>query len=290
MLEKLFEIFIKRNIKPIGQDIIYKVGMYSILLPSDHRLPEYQSTYKNYDKKLKQIIQSTNIKNKIIIDIGANVGDTAAYMRSFSNSHIYCIEGDRVYLEYLKKNTRSLPHITIIESFVQGRKNLDKIKVVRTNGTAKLKPNLEDTNINSIKTTTIADLLDEYNIDPQAIQLIKIDTDGFDFDILLANKYLIKEHKPEIFFEYDVNINSTDETDSIELIALLESLEYKFIVYDNFGNLLEVIVKDAIKKFIELNHFLKSSRENGGGIYYFDIFTSTNSNLIQSIEENDNIF
>ena len=86
-------------------DFSYIVGNYALTFPKKHKLPKYQSGYKNYDKKLKNIIQSIEkITNKgFIIDIGANIGDTAAYMRSFSNSKIICVEGDELYLKYLKK-------------------------------------------------------------------------------------------------------------------------------------------------------------------------------------------
>jgi predicted RNA methylase len=115
-INKYLRNIFNNNVPLEEKDIHYKIENFSVLLPNNHKLPEYQLTYKNYDKKLRLITENTNNdqEKNVIIDIGANVGDSAAYIRSFTNSHIYCIEGDLYYLNYLRKNITSIPNATII--------------------------------------------------------------------------------------------------------------------------------------------------------------------------------
>ena len=71
------KLFRKDAKKP---DIQYTIGNISISLPHNHPLPSYQKAFLLYNKAvgiIAQIIEKEN-SNAIIIDIGANIGDTAA--------------------------------------------------------------------------------------------------------------------------------------------------------------------------------------------------------------------
>lgn len=269
-------------------DIEYQVGNFRIQLPFSHKLPEYQRTYKNYDKKLTNIVQCIDRSkyDGVIIDIGANVGDTAALIRSCTESKIYCVEGDVYYLSYLRKNIQNLNNISIIDSYVAGNCQEYFGEIERNNGTAKIKLQIDGSN-NAIQTKELKDIISENNIDINSVNLIKIDTDGFDFAILLGNKELIERYKPNLFFEYDISFGDNDSVNSLELIELLEKNGYLLVVYDNFGNLLEFCEKEHLVKFKMLNHYLESCRENGGGIYYLDVFATINKEIVSQIIAND---
>lgn len=259
------------------KDILYQIGSYQIWLPPSHKLPEYQKRYKNYDKKLKNILQSNDSSefDDYIIDIGANVGDTAALIRSFTSSRIVCIEGDDFYLTYLKKNALIIPNLIIVESYVKGLDEIEYAKVIRSKGTGQII--LTETKIlnESIKLKTLEEILNTNFLKPCNIKLIKSDTDGFDFKILLGNKKLIELYKPSLFFEYAIYFNLNDYDDSIKLICFLESIGYVFIIYDNFGNLLDFVTTNCVSKFKRLNDYLRSCKAYGGGIFYFDVFATT---------------
>ena len=244
------------------------IGGFNIWLPSSHTLPGYQSLYKNYDKKLKSIITYTEKVNGngAILDIGANVGDTAAYLRTFSSSDIYCVEGDAFFLTYLYMNARIVPNIQIIDSFVRGL-NLDLgYEVQRTGGTASLK--LSDEAKPALKMISLSEIVSKAKIEDERINLIKLDTDGFDFEILLGNNDVIEKYKPSIYFEYDIGFKEKGYTDSIEVILFLEKLGYSFIVYDNYGNLLDFVYDNCREKFLILNPHLQSNLQFGGCLLY----------------------
>ncbi|HAZ47443.1 MAG TPA: hypothetical protein DDW76_13245 [Cyanobacteria bacterium UBA11369] len=74
----------------------YQIGRYQIILPSDHLLDAYQSTWLRYDKALGYIAHAIFEKypKSSAIDIGANVGDSAALIRQYSDIPVLCIEGN----------------------------------------------------------------------------------------------------------------------------------------------------------------------------------------------------
>ena len=54
-----------------------KIGDYYILLPPEHKLPEYQAKGRLYDRFLPTLCLALPQDGETIIDLGANVGDTA---------------------------------------------------------------------------------------------------------------------------------------------------------------------------------------------------------------------
>lgn len=79
---QLWDTFRRISIKVlvgIGYSASYKVKNFDLQIPIDHRLPLYQSQFANYDRFLPHLAKQLD-SNDLVIDIGANVGDTVAAM------------------------------------------------------------------------------------------------------------------------------------------------------------------------------------------------------------------
>src|SRR5262249_30535440 len=93
----------------------------------------------------------------------------------------------------------------------------------------------------------------------QASRLLKSDTDGNDFDILMAARGWYRAHTPVLHFEYIVTVHKGAPRKASALIeTLLEAGYAHFLVYDNFGHYLDTISDDAVARFDALNHYLLS--------------------------------
>ena len=100
--------------------------------------------------------------------------------------------------------------------------------------------------------------------------LLKIDTDGFDFEIIVSSIRFLAKCAPVLFFEYYIGFRAQDEELSLKAITELMRIGYdRFMVWDNFGHFMGSA--DAHKTFVELNAFLRSNRENGTAIYCLDV-------------------
>jgi len=251
----------------------YTVGRSKLLLPADHALDRYQAKWKRYDRALGEIARLVSRKypNSAAIDIGANVGDSAALINTYQDVPTLCIEGGETFLPFLQENARRIgPHIAIEAAFVgdSGSANLYALKSTEL-GTAKLVADPDHKA--DIQVKRLDALLSGAPGFSQP-RLIKIDTDGFDFQIIMTSVALFSELKSVVYYEYAPFEQPNGIADGIgSFQALLQAGYRHFMVYDNFGNYLIHLTADNAAQFIDLNGYLCSNRANGVAVAYFDI-------------------
>ena len=69
------------------------------------------------------------------------------------------------------------------------------------------------------------------------IKIIKIDTDGYDFQIINGAKELIGKNSPVLFFEYDPHFWCKNNHNCSMIFDVLEGMNYhNMILYNNFGD------------------------------------------------------
>ena len=150
--------------------------------------------------------------------------------------------------------------------------SLDQLR--KHNGTATLRPASApaQTGVAQIPVRTLAEVLRDHPRFHRP-RLIKTDTDGADFDILLSSLDLIAARRPILYFEYKPDIRQNGIAQSIQTITELQAAGYtRFLVYDNFGNYLETVEHDAAERFRDLNRFLLSHAIFGRrDIHYLDV-------------------
>ena len=276
---------IKRIIKSIKRRLSiikarsYKVGHYTITLPPRHQLDFYQQNFKYYDKKLPAIARLVESKYKFIsiIDIGANIGDTAAALRDACNASIICVEGNSEFIPLLKANLLGLPGIfRVIPKFIGPESFGNNGRVVTANGTAHIErgiPNAPaDRQQETISIATYTELLAS-NTDLPEVRLVKIDTDGFDFKIILGSMKQISANHPILFVEFDPSFSPKNEKHEalIAMNALIDAGYIHYIIFDNYGNYMFSFSEGAVDRFRDLFCFLEQSRYSGAGVIYLDV-------------------
>jgi FkbM family methyltransferase len=277
MLSRIIRTIKKRCAN--GKSRIYKIGQYTITLPPNHMLDIHQQSFGNYDKKLPVLASFIESKysSMTIIDIGANIGDSAVALRNACKAPIICIEGNQKFLPLLKVNIMNLPGtIRIVPKFI-GPESIESMgRIVTDNGTAhierkvdrdQLGHQLDKISVTTYKEVSIA------NADLPEVRLIKTDTDGFDFKIILSLINQIKSSLPVLFFEFDPSFSPKDEKfeafDAIDELIKVGYLHY--VIYDNFGNYMFSFSDAASERFKDLVCFLEQSRICGGGVVYLDV-------------------
>ena len=215
-------------------DQIIYIDNKKIILPPGHLLSLYESVYPKYDKFLPTVIGKIK-ENEVIIDIGANIGDTLFRLLNINTRpYYYCIEADNFFFEYLQKNKKSLDvniqnKIILIKTFVgdQLQGNLSET----TTGTK----SLIESDL-GIKSKKLDDIIMEYKI--KNIKLIKVDVDGFDYNILFSAINELKNNKPDIFFEY-MPLDESGKKNYLRLIEKLNEIGYSnWTMLDNYGSII----------------------------------------------------
>ena len=225
--KRQLRIFFKIN------QIIY-IDNKKIILPPGHLLSLYESVYPKYDKFLPTVIGKIK-ENEAIIDIGANIGDTLFRLLNINTRpYYYCIEADNFFYEYLQKNKKSLDaniqnKIILIKTLV-GDQLIGNLSETTT-GTKSLIESDSD-----IKSKKLDDIIIEYKI--KNIKLIKVDVDGFDYNILFSAINELKNNKPDIFFEY-MPLDESGKKNYLRLIEKLNEIGYSnWTMLDNYGTII----------------------------------------------------
>jgi FkbM family methyltransferase len=168
------------------------------------------------------------------MDVGANVGDTAVLMRGFGNWPIVCVEGDPLFLRYLRVNAQGLADIKIARAFANsGIPSFNGS--VRSAGSARLVtrrwPARELVSIRGL-----GEIHDEYG-GGERCSLVKLDTDGLDLLILRHSHHWLACERPVLFLEYDPTLlkHYSDAAASDLLTSLAECGYGQIAAFTNLG-------------------------------------------------------
>lgn len=169
----------RRALVRLGDPTVpYRIGDVVLELPLSHELPFYRHDHPLYDARIGPLAGELGGP---VVDIGANVGDTAAFIRAETSVPILSIEGDGRFFALLERNASRLGDVELERAYVEapGHK-------------------------------TLAQILGEH---PRFARpsLLKIDTDGMDIAILEANLDLLARERPVLFFEYDPHFGARPE-------------------------------------------------------------------------------
>jgi FkbM family methyltransferase len=248
------------------------VGSFEIRLPIEHNLPVYQSEHFLYDKFLEILVASIPQKDFTVMTVGANVGDTLASLASVRTDCTYVnLEADSDFYQFLEWNSSQIAKSTGAKVINLKRFVGQSAKVNEMEGQFGTKHAKFDSTLPIAKLVTLDEIVLEFEL--SNVELIIIDTDGFDWDILLSAAESISKYKPIIFFEMFLPTQQTLDFYMSE-ISRLSNLGYFFTIFDNFGNL--ICKNQSIDKLSEIAIYI--FRQNNIGtrtIYYLDVLAST---------------
>ncbi|MCC7304164.1 FkbM family methyltransferase [bacterium] len=252
--------------------VFKKVGKRALKMRESHKLPEYYESFELYDRALPRIAKKLrDIDGHVtVIDIGANIGDTASLITEELVANILCVEGDKDYLPFLKENVLQLSESKIIieESYCAETDGMENsVEVDRSDGTAKLlkkKENaLEREGVNLKKLDSILAQQPTF----KNANLLKIDTDGFETEVLRGATTFLHECSALVFFEFTPSAYIANKNNPLEVFRILASHGYKnALFYDNFGKPRIIITITDEKRILELIE--KIDRNT---IYYYDV-------------------
>jgi len=212
----------------------------TIHLPLSHELPRFATTFPNYNANLGRLatVMTRHLGRPIVaVDIGANVGDTAILLLKNGAGGVICIEGSRRYAELLRRNTRHLPQVVNSECLVAFSGAPKNLRISEAMGTGVV---VKSTDPGSVPVMTLEQVLESHRRDQRAVDLVKIDTDGYDGAIIRYHAAFFASVRPVIHFEY--LFSGADATSSTPMLPDEKALEAlaaagyeRLIAYRNTG-------------------------------------------------------
>ncbi len=242
-----------------------KIGNFEIKLKPDHALPKILEKWPNYSANLPRLASKAKEKypDLLLIDVGANVGDTVALLRKESYFPIVCIEGDAEYFDLLNQNIQQFKDVSIFQYFLGEESEVVNAATIKEDGTARIiKSN------DKIRLTTLDKFINTHSSFRSA-KILKIDTDGYDLKIIRGGLNYIKQTKPILFIEYDEVYLSNINDDGLSTLKILKDIGYnKIMFYDNFGRFLLSTELMNDKLIRQLHAYIKNKK---GGFLYYDL-------------------
>jgi FkbM family methyltransferase len=210
--------------------ILHRWGDYQLLAPEKHASIEFMSRqpYRDLCIGIAAKYVCEKYRNGTIVDIGANIGDTASIIASYTKNKMILVEASDFYFDFLQKNSKQLPNeIELVKAFISdGTHQSGELK--HWGGTAHL--DLESGHkIPLTQTRRLQDITDD------DVAFIKIDTDGFDIKILKDSLDYLKKSLPAILFENQI-MNSKQLLRANNIFKDLIQIGYKhFSLWDDAG-------------------------------------------------------
>ncbi len=213
---------------------------HRITLPMSHTIPELLLAKPQHDRQLGRLADFLRERRGrlVAIDVGANVGDTLAAMvgaASGADDRYLAIDPNAEFQRFLVANWGSDARVTIVDAACGARDADVQAVMQRRDGTAVLTEQADGTRV---RMTTLDALVREH---PSfaAPDLLKIDTDGFDFFVLEGARGMLCATHPAVLFECDHFVASGYvERVRAALRLLLECGYAHMAAYDNVGYLM----------------------------------------------------
>jgi FkbM family methyltransferase len=172
----------------------------------------YKEIFKDNDYKVEQ----SEIQNKIVIDIGANVGMFSLYAMSLSAHKVYAVEAQPNIYKTLLENTNGVGSIVPLNYAVYSESG----KVVRLSNEKGLSKIQEMGD--AATTITLEKLLDDNNIIGNDL-VLKMDCEGAEFDILLNTDKKVLSRFKTVYIEIHGNTNQNPAYRNVSTIETLLS-------------------------------------------------------------------
>jgi FkbM family methyltransferase len=124
------------------------------------------------------------------IDVGTNIGDTVCLVESYSPGKCtyLCIEPDGSFLEFCRQNTANIKGVTLLQAVVDEGDSKPFTLLHHTPGTAFAQQEISD---GALYSATLDRLAADFVSSNAGVDIIKIDTDGFDARVLRSAKGLL---------------------------------------------------------------------------------------------------
>ncbi len=270
----------------------YFFGDLSIVLKGSHMLKHYQKSFPLYDRFLPVLCKDFG---GLIIDVGANIGDTSIAIFSKNNkSFIVGVEPDN---DFFKECENNIIRNNLTDRFLGFKKflttNKGKYSIEKSDSlsTGSISSNTND--IGEINSMSFSEMM---NLIPAKIKskfdLLKVDTDGFDWDVI--NSFLeytndLKIKPIFVFFEmqtylnnsgvFDKNREATIDKYRLAIEGLLQAGYNNFCLLDNFGT--PIKITKSINEIFEIEDYIKRSQiyNSHSTIYYLDVLAFSDEEL-----------
>lgn len=185
--------------------------------------------FKNRDSTFDFLLDEIKAAHTIL-DIGGNIGAFALFFENLNPSAIICSFEPHPYtFKRLRENLDiNHSHIQAFNLGLGNKKGRIKMYEIDSHNIGMNKMFKEEQDYPSVLVDV--DKLDDFWQDRSAVDFIKIDVEGFEYAVLNGARQLLHKYFPVMVIEIDDNNLRTNGSSAEEVIKLLYSIGYDYIM------------------------------------------------------------
>lgn len=205
---------------------------HKVLVNTGYAYPAFVRRWPTYNDPLVELVHQVNVVKDApvhLVDVGAAVGDTVLLVHDRCPGAVatfHCVEGDAEFFHYLSQNLATLPGANVYYAMLSDEVGHER-ELVRTHlGTASAQGVV----------SRAAITLDSLLLNVGQIDIVKIDTDGFDGKVLAGARRVLREQQPAVIFEWHPQLcQATGQDHSRPFHVLAEAGYRSFVWFDKYG-------------------------------------------------------
>jgi len=215
---------------------IKKYKFFIWLDPRNRAIDEYIFIHRNWEVDIARIIEEHLKLGEVFVDIGANIGYFSLLGASVvgPTGQIYAFEPISRVEQQLKMSVKANNYENVkIKNMALGAKpSVMHLEIMPGNvGGSSLVKNIGSGQSESVKVST----LDKELAHSEAVSIIKIDVEGYEYEVLLGAQETIKKYKPTIILEFSPSVYRRQKVDNSRNILSL-MIDNKYQIRDlDFG-------------------------------------------------------
>jgi len=216
---------------------------YVFHYPSKSMVGHYLAIRGGWDTVLGPILRALFPEDDVLVaEVGSNIGASLLQIKlAKPSAKVVCFEPSERFLPILRKNiaANEWTDVTIAKLLLASAAGERKLF---TNATTASVVSAEYDNhdflyAEEVETST----LDSYFSSSDRLDFLKVDTDGFDYDVLRGGSDVLSRLKPTLYFEFDKQLLERAGRDPAAFLAFLATLGYKdFLALSNYGEALSI--------------------------------------------------
>lgn len=244
----------------------YRNIHYNLMVnPQNGALDKYIFFYKLYEPEVSNIFLQVIKEGDNILDIGANIGYHSIFLSRLTGEtgKVYSFEPIKRLCEQIK-NSIQLNSINNIQVYNYALGNQEYKAVLHIDSKHLGGSSIIESSHLKEKEEIEVKVLDTLEL--PKISLIKLDTEGYEWNVVKGAQKIIERDKPNILFEYNpLSYERQNKGDAICFLNYLREHDYRLFDIEN-----------QKEEIIEINNYLKIFDETSGK-YQSNILAKCNS-------------
>jgi FkbM family methyltransferase len=188
-----------------------RVYGHDLLMPAEHPIVPILAGSPQYNRPLAlaaQAVREWKSKDRplVVVDVGANIGETVAIIENACPEiGVYlCIEADREIAELCRRNHLNNDRVRV-ERCLIGENEGAAVCLNddgRANPSVKLLAGVHGNPGDYDKLVRLDTVAGSFAKLHEALDLLKVDVEGYDFSIMRSAQQLLSQYHPALFFEW----------------------------------------------------------------------------------------